>query len=116
MSTFLSRPAGLAALMVVASTLVWDGANAQSRSPAAWAVDARWRFGDALTGVTSDAAKSSAARAVEFLLRFPLELPSNDDAGAAVCRVETSEFKSWFEPILLKQLAALAPAAKKMQP
>ena len=35
--------------------------------------------------------------------------------AGAVCRVETSEFKSWFAPILLKQLAALAPAAKKMQ-
>lgn len=116
MSSFLLRPAGLAVLMLVASTLTWDSAIAQSRYPAGWAVDARWRFGDALTSVASDTDKSNAARAVEFLLKFPLELRSKDDDAMAVCRVETTEFKSWFEPILLKQLSALVPAARRMQP
>lgn len=115
MSSFLSRPAGLAALLV-ASALTWDSANAQSRYPEAWALDARWRFGQVLTSVASDIAKPNAARAIEFLLKFPLEPQAKDDDAMAVCRVDTSEFKSWFEPILLKQLAALAPAAKKMQP
>jgi hypothetical protein len=112
MTTFMNKSAGLASLMFVASTLTWNSASAQSRYPGGWAVDARWRFGETLTSVASDAAGASVARAVEFLLRFPFEPQSKNDDAMAVCRVETSEFKSWFEPILLKQLTALAPAAK----